>query len=171
MALAAGWGNVVHRSQGARLCCWKSCLEMVMMWRHQTIFGRTADGPRQAHTAAVQAADLRNRGYQIGLLAADYGLAQFANLTADRATWVAALGVSPMILSGRYGMARASRVFGFGGHVIVAVGFSRTDQIVYFDPFRTGWSTVNNYMYMSLADAWARLDKPFNLPEAYVAPA
>ena len=170
MALRMGHANVTYRSQGMRLCCWKTSLEMLMHWRYQTIYGRDAAGNnRIAHTAAAQLADQRNRGYSIPTLADDYLLRRANSLTnATRATWEAAFGVGPVLLTGRYGMART----GIGGHCILAIGLSTTNKVVYLDPFRTGWARGNNYIYMTLGEAYERLFvNEFGLPEAFQAAA
>lgn len=146
-----------------RLCCWKTALEMLMQYRHNNIYGVANGVARAAHTPAVQAADARNRGFSIGELANDYGLRQVNNLTEAVADWQAVLGHAPVLLTGRYGMART----GIGGHVVLAIGLSNSDKVVYLDPFRTGWGRNDNYIYMTRAEAIERVFISFNVLDAW----
>lgn len=161
MALSADFSRVgaamTHRHQGLDLCCWMTSLEMLMQWRHKCIYGVDAQrNKRTEHTKAVQDAYRRNRGYEISSCAADYGLKQ-ANLTGSN--WKVKLLLSPILLTGNYGMARPGRFIGIKcGHVILAIGLSNSNKVVYLDPFRTGWN-ANNYIYMTQEEAWSRLDK------------
>jgi hypothetical protein len=133
-------------------------LEMLMQWKHNRIYGKD----RHAHTEQVLAAYRRNRGYTIESLADEYGLKRVTNLGGGIASWRKALGESPILLTGRYGMAR----LGIGGHVILAIGISGSGKIVYMDPFRTGWNR-KKYIYMTVEEAHGRLFFQYGLPDAW----
>jgi hypothetical protein len=128
MAMTTGWATVVHRSQGAKLWCWYSCLEMLMQWKRQNIHGT---GDRTEHTQEVKDAYAKNRGYSLVTLQKDYALKNVNGLNESIDSWKKALGISPVILCGKYGLARV----GIGGHVIIAIGMLGQDKIVYLDPF------------------------------------
>jgi hypothetical protein len=133
-------------------------LEMLMHWKHNNIYGKD----RTEHTAEAQAAHQRNRGYNIDLLASNYDLKQVSSLDKGVASWRKALGASPILLTGKYGMAR----LGIGGHVILAIGLSNSDKIVYMDPFRTGWND-KKYIYMTVEEAYSRVFEVFGVVNAW----
>lgn len=167
MGIRFGHANVVHRSQGLRLCCWKTALEMLMQYRHNTIYGTVGGvvggAPRQAHTANVRAADENNQGYQISELAEDYGLRQVTNLSDSIADWERVLGHAPVLLTGKFGMAR----LGIGRHVILAVGLSHTNKVAYLDPFRTSWKLNDCYIYLERAEVIERVTNNFGVLDAW----
>jgi hypothetical protein len=162
MALKMGHANVTHRHQGLNLCCWMTSLEMLMQWKHNSIYGENRD----EHTKEVIDAFKKNRGYSFGTgtLRNDYGLKQVSALDNGVASWKKALGASPILLSGKYGMARS----GIGGHVVLAIGLSNSDKIVYMDPFRTGWKS-NKYIYMTVKEAYDRVYEKFGVLDAWTS--
>jgi hypothetical protein len=159
MALDRGY-NVRYRWQGISLHCWMTALEMLMDWRYGSIYGvDPATGARRnAHTPQVVAAR-SGMGYPIGNVVG-YGLRRVDDdLSANANDWAAALRAGgPMLATGDYGPARI-----VGKHVVLVVGISGSNKIVYLDPFLIGMKAIvgNHYTYVSGNDAYNRLDKGY----------
>ena len=159
MALTRGY-NVRYRWQGISLHCWMTVLEMLMDWRYGNIYGvnPTGGANRTQHTTIVQGAKALNRGYRAENIP-DYGLRRVpdADISGDVGEWTTALRTrGPLMAGGEYGPARV-----VGGHVILIVGISGSNQICYLDPFLIGMKAImgNHLTYMSGPDAYNRLGK------------
>jgi Papain-like cysteine protease AvrRpt2 len=137
---------------------------MAMDWRYGNIHGinPVTGAARTQHTTIVQGAKATNRGYNLGNVP-DYGLRRV--LDADMSTlvddWAAALRAGgPMLAGGTFGPARI-----VGGHVVLIVGISGSNQVCYLDPFLIGMKAIlgNHLTYVSSNDAYNRLNSEMNL--------
>ncbi|MGX9963783.1 papain-like cysteine protease family protein [Roseomonas sp. F4] len=169
MAIRMGY-NVAYRWQGISLHCWMTALEMLMHWRYGCIYGVDpgTGANRVAHTAQVQTAKARNRGFAPGAIEG-YGLQQVLrnDISAQIDGWREALRHrGPILASGTYGPARI-----VGGHVVLIVGISGSNKVVYLDPFLIGMKAIagNHATYVSPADCFARLAKPYGVNQLFQA--
>ncbi|TQV82652.1 hypothetical protein FKG94_07955 [Exilibacterium tricleocarpae] len=177
MALEKGY-NVRYRWQGISLHCWLTSLEMLMDWRYGNIYGYK----RKQHTEQVLQAKARvapdqdphifgkwfKAGYGHDLIN-DYGLRHLPGygVTNDIKTWEENLhNYGPLLASGNFGLGRI-----IGGHCILVVGISRTNKLVYLDPFWIGKKAIkgNHYSYMTAAEGLDRLSEQFGVQELYAA--
>lgn len=138
MAIAVGH-HVAYRFQGIKSCCWLTCIEMLMQWKHGNIYGKGKD----AHSRDAQAAYAANNGSHIGLHAQAYGLKSVA-LADDLGAWKNALrDGGPILAEGKYG----STTLGVGLHVIVINGVSNSNKLCFLNPNACGvnWGHVNRW--------------------------
>lgn len=125
--------HVAWRWQGVKSCCWLTCIEMMMQYKHGSIYGANQGVKRTAHSAAAITEFDRDEGSHIELHAGHYGLVENTDLARnsdDLAAWTRALSRGPVIAEGNYGWAR----FGLWPHVIVIVGISWSDKLIYKNP-------------------------------------
>jgi hypothetical protein len=156
MAIADGH-HIAYRFQGIKSCCWLTCIEMLMQWKHGNIYGKG----KTAHSREAQAAYAANNGSHIGLHARAYGIADAGKLASNDnlGDWRNALrDGGPVLAEGSYG----STTLGVGLHVIVINGVSNSGKICFVNPNMCGvnWGHVNrwfrgdaspvHYSYMTL---------------------
>lgn len=164
--------GVVYRWQGISLHCWLTALEMLMHWRHQSIYGAdpATGNPRAAHTQTAQGLRAAGRGAAMTVLANDYGLAaappQLCNHPDVMQNWVDALNDrGPVIMEGIIGAPtkalRAVTGGRVGAHTVLVVGWSNSGTLAYYDPFFIGWKGAagNHLSYMTLQEAHAATDR------------
>jgi hypothetical protein len=170
MALAKGY-NVQYRFQGISLHCWMTTLEMLMDWRHGSIYGidPQTGNRRTQHTPEVLAAKEQRAPDQTPYLFGKwfkagysydkvngYGVVLPAGaVDGTAASWAKMLRAGgPILASGDYGPARI-----MGKHCVLVVGLSGTNKIVYLDPFLIGMKAIgrNHYTYASMGDMLKRL--------------
>jgi hypothetical protein len=155
MAMVVG-RHVAWRWQGMKECCWLTCIEMVMQYKYGTIYGIDDQGqPRPGHSAHAIAEFRRNRGSHIGAHADHYGLRENHALNSPVAgigEWRNALSRGPVIAEGNYGWSR----FGIGSHVIVIVGLSGSDKLIFKNPNIHGVlpHPRSKDSYFTIADAY-----------------
>ncbi|MET0595274.1 MAG: papain-like cysteine protease family protein [Polyangiaceae bacterium] len=140
MAIATGH-HIAYRFQGLKSCCWLTCIEMLMQWKHGNIYGRNG----QAHSRDAQAAYRENNGSHIGLHAQHYGIVD-AGLggTTDLGAWRNAIrDGGPILAEGKFG----STTLGVGMHVIVINGISNSNKLCFVNPNACGvnWGHVNRW--------------------------
>lgn len=175
MALAKGY-NVRYRWQGISLHCWLTTLEMLMDWRYGNIYGngrnQHTDQVRQAkaRTAPEQVPHLFGRwfkaGYSPGYIHG-YGLRQVRVRDNTIRSWEVALRENgPILACGKYGPARI-----LGLHCILIIGVSRSNKLVYLDPFLIGNKAIigNHFSYITPAAAYERLTETYNIQQLYAA--
>lgn len=184
MALVKGY-HVTYRWQGISLHCWLTAIEMLMDWRYGNIFGvnPVTNLPRTQHTEQVLQAKARNapdqtphifgRWFKAGYSpdqVNDYGIRRAPGGDVDDTveSWITKLRAGgPMLACGEYGPARMFP----GSHVVLIVGVSGSNKIVYLDPFLIGMKAIvgNHHQYMSPADALKRLSETFNMQNLFQA--
>ena len=194
MAISKGYTNVEYRWQGISLHCWRNVLEMLMEWRYGCIYGVDGREDRTEHTDQVKAAshyghdgaswstansrEMANRelgkasrtyGYSLESVR-DYGLRQAVLRSETIGGLVECLKAGgPIAASGTFGPAR----FFPGGHVVLVIGVSGSNKVVYYDPFLIGMKAItsNHKTYVSEADFFKRVHKTFGVPSLIQAEA
>ena len=149
MALREGH-HIPYLWQGISNHCWLTCIEMVMMYEHGNRYGLG----RQRHTDNARLEKRRGRGSHICIHAADYGLEPLPQLegNTDLAAWSNALRAGPIIASGKYGWVAA----GVGRHVIVILGLSHQNKLVFHNPNIMGirperfWRSNQHFKYATI---------------------
>jgi hypothetical protein len=133
MAIVDGQTDVGWRFQGLKSCCWLTAIEMMMQWKHRCIYSVDKHGqPRTRHTDMAMIDFKKNKGSHIVHHASEYGLTTKVDLKNELSldVWRAALNAGPVLAEGRYGLAR----MGWGNHVIVIVGISKSGKLAYYNP-------------------------------------
>src|SRR5450759_4476360 len=93
--------NVRWRFQGPRSCCWLTSIEMLVQCKHGNVYGPG----RTAHSAAATQEFKKNKGSNIELDMADYGLERNEHLRGERSplAWKPALRLGPVLAEGNSG--------------------------------------------------------------------
>jgi hypothetical protein len=126
MAIEVGH-YIQWRWQGVKSCCWLTSIEMLMGYKYDNVYGKG----HTAHCKSAMDDYNENSGSFVGRHATYYGLAENDALEdGDLDVWKAALKLGPVLAEGKYGWSR----FGWGNHVIVIAGVSRTGNIAFYNP-------------------------------------
>jgi hypothetical protein len=139
--------HLAWRFQGVKSCCWLTSIEMLMQHKYGSIYGRG----NTSHSDEAIKAYKKNSGSHIGLHADYYNLASNNNLedNTDRTAWTNALRKGPVLCEGKFGWSR----FGWGMHVMVIAGVSRSGKLAYYNPntFAVLPHPKDKLSYMSIA--------------------
>jgi hypothetical protein len=92
----------------------------------------------------------------------DYGLRKVNLGDTTQASLVARLKRGgPILVSGKFAAAQVREKW---GHIVLVIGVSGSNKVVYLDPFLIGWKAIqsNHYTYLSVTDFFGRLRKDDN---------